>query len=100
MCGCYRRPVSILVRYNNEVLNIYLCVDRRKRWRISRFSSSMLLFAKAQRLDSLFGRLDYGLLPAVPCSAYNRVESRRRRKRTSSIEEGTKKRVCVIEPAN
>ncbi|KAL2783808.1 patatin-like phospholipase [Aspergillus keveii] len=93
-CGRYCRPVTLLVRHDDEILNVYLRINRQRRWRISGFPSTLATFAKVQRLDGPFGRPDHGLPPSVSCSICDRgtdgLQGKRRRG-TLSTEEGAKK---------
>jgi hypothetical protein len=101
-CERYCRPVAILIRHMDDVINIYLRINRKKRWRISGFPDSMATFVTRQYLHSPFGRPDHGHPGTDPCYNCDSTESSlrgKRRKRTSvlSREEQDKKRVCIVE---
>ena len=40
-CESYYRPVSILLHHRDDIVNIYIRLNRKKRWRISGFPSTM-----------------------------------------------------------
>lgn len=94
-CGRYCRKVSFLVRHPDDIVDIYLRADRRKRWRISGFPEKVVSFKKKQRLDSPFGRRDHGRPGTMPCDA---CDGSKRRKPMSplSCDVRARKRACVV----
>ncbi|KAF4226043.1 hypothetical protein CNMCM6805_005174 [Aspergillus fumigatiaffinis] len=99
-CKRYRKPLSVVVGHPDEVINVYLRVDRHERWRISGFPSSISSIIAQQQLQSTFGRSDHSKPSAMPCSRCANGgdefgDNRRKRTKASMGEEPARKRACI-----
>jgi hypothetical protein len=96
-CGRYSNQILILLRHHNEPINIYLRVDREKKWRISRFPTDMS--SHAQQLESPFRWPDHGRPATVPCTlcdgAKAHMTGRQRKHTSASPNKLASKQVCV-----
>lgn len=90
-CGRYCQSVSIPVRHLDDVVNIYLRKDKKKRWRISGFPDTMASFIDRQNLRCSFGRSDHGRPHTRHCHTCDNIEGSVRgkgRKRTPVTSSG------------
>jgi hypothetical protein len=98
-CGRYYKPVTLLLRHRDEKTNIYLRLDRTKRWRISGFPTSMSSLVARQKLESPFGQPDHGRPAAVPCATCDskiKLGGRRGKRKPSCTGLPPSKRVCIL----
>ncbi|KAB8069859.1 patatin-like phospholipase [Aspergillus leporis] len=99
-CGRYSKTVSLLLRHPDEVINIYMRINRHQKWRISGFPASVASIAKIQRLAHPFGRSDHGRPVNMACALCdgpaNPFRGIRRRRTSMSIEDRGGKRVRVV----
>ncbi|PYH40993.1 patatin-like phospholipase family protein [Aspergillus saccharolyticus JOP 1030-1] len=95
-CGRYSQPVSILIHHPDQVINIYLRIDKHRKWSISGFPNRISWHIEVQHLQSGFGRPDHGypsILPCASCSNETRVSWRKEHSlsRSGEAEQRNKK---------
>lgn len=98
-CGCYNRTISLLSRYIDQPLDVFVQSSSKKRWRISGFPASAASFATRQNLHARFGRSDHRLSNRALCRSCDvsgsPIKGVRRRRESGSSRDEAPKKPCV-----